>query len=84
MRKSDLPEVPPALADVALIDDKQFAAALGVSVSQLRDLVRRKIAPGPLVQAHRFTRWQQGQVRSFLLSFAGGSKAAATSSQSNA
>lgn len=85
MRKSDLPEIPAALADVALIDDKQFAATMGVSVSQLRELVRQKIAPPPVIQRHRFTRWQQGAVRKFLIDFAANSSPAqAGQSASNA
>lgn len=85
MRKSDLPEIPSALADVALIDDTQCAAAFGSSVSQWRDLVLQKIAPAPAIQAPRFTRWRLADVRQFLIDYvANADPAAADASTSTA
>ena len=69
MRKSDLPEIPSALADVALIDDTTCAAAAGMSVSYWRELVTLKVAPPPAIQATRFTRWRLADVRAFLIAF---------------
>lgn len=69
MRKSDYPEIPAALADVALIDDTTCAAAAGMSVTYWRDLVADKIAPQPAIQATRFTRWRIADVRAFLIAF---------------
>lgn len=69
MRKSDLPEIPSALADVALIDDTTCAVAAGMSVSYWRELVAGGIAPLPAIQATRFTRWRLADVRAFLIAF---------------
>lgn len=69
MRKSDYPEIPTALADVALIDDTTCAAAAGMSVTYWRDLVAAGVAPQPAIQASRFTRWRIADVRAFLISF---------------
>ena len=69
MRKSDYPEIPSALADVALIDDTTCAAAAGMSVTYWRELVAGGIAPQPAIQAVRFTRWRIADVRAFLIAF---------------
>lgn len=69
MRKSDYPEIPTALADVALIDDTTCAAAAGMSVTYWRDLVAQGVAPQPAIQGPRFTRWRLADVRTFLIAF---------------
>lgn len=67
--KTELPPIPAALADVALIDDETCAAAASMSVSHWRDLVLRKIAPQPAVRQMRFTRWRLADVRQFLIDY---------------
>ena len=69
-RKSDLPEVPAALADVALIDASACAAASGVSISQWLDQVRTGSAPQPAFRAPRCTRWRLVDVRRHLIDLA--------------
>ena len=69
MRKSDYPEIPAALADVALIDDTTCAAAAGMSITYWRDLVAQGVAPQPAIQGPRFTRWRIADVRGFLIEF---------------
>lgn len=65
-RKSQLPEVPSTLADVALIDGPTIAASLGVSLSKWHALVKDKVAPQPALRAPRCTRWRLSEVRDFL------------------
>jgi hypothetical protein len=65
--KTDLPPVPPALVDVALIDAATCASAGGMSLASWRELVRNDIAPQPVIQQQRYTRWRMGDVRKFLL-----------------
>lgn len=67
MAKSDLPPVPAALADVALIDGPTCAAAGGMSLSSWLDLVRQKQAPQPAIRQPRCTRWRLADVRQFLI-----------------
>jgi predicted DNA-binding transcriptional regulator AlpA len=69
--KADLPPVPHALADVALIDAPTCAASAGVSISRWHQQVRDRIAPQPVIRGARFTRWQLAQVRSYLIAQAG-------------
>lgn len=69
-RKLDLPPVPTALEDVALIDAPHIAAAGGLSLSQWHDLVRRKVAPQPAIRGTRFTRWRLSEVRAWLATMA--------------
>lgn len=65
--KTDLPPVPPALADVALIDGPTCAAAGGISISTWHELVRAKGAPQPVMRAVRCTRWRLADVRAWLI-----------------
>lgn len=65
--KIDLPPVPPALADVALIDGPTCASAGGFSLSTWHELVRLKEAPQPVIRQPRFTRWRLEDVRAFLI-----------------
>lgn len=65
--KIDLPPVPPALADVALLDGPTCAATAGVSISNWLDLVRRGEAPSPVIRQTRFTRWRMADVRAWLM-----------------
>jgi len=65
--KTDLPAVPPALADVALIDGPTCAAAGGISISTWHVLVRAKDAPQPVIRAVRCTRWRLADVRDWLI-----------------
>jgi hypothetical protein len=70
--KSQLPPVPPALADVALVDGPTAAAAGAMSISTWHELVRLKEAPQPVIRAHRCTRWRLTDVRTFLIERAAG------------
>lgn len=75
--KTDLPPVPPALADVALIDGPTCAAAGGESISKFSDGVRRTEAgqlkpgevpyPQPVIRGNRCTRWRMADVRAWLI-----------------
>lgn len=65
--KTDLPEVPAALAEVQLIDAPTCAAAAGMSVSWFHDEVRAGRAPKPVIQQPRCTRWQVATVRGWLI-----------------
>ena len=66
-KKMDLPLVPSALADVALIDGPTCAAAAGMSLSSWHELVRQKQAPQPVIRRPRCTRWQLAPVRQWLI-----------------
>lgn len=61
------PEVPAALADVALIDGPTCAAASGMCLSSWHELVRKGDAPQPVIRRPRCTRWQLAQVRQWLI-----------------
>lgn len=65
MTVKSLPEVPAALADVALIDGPACAASCGVSLSKWLELVREGDAPPPVVRQARYTRWSVGTVRAW-------------------
>lgn len=65
--KTDLPPVPSALADVALIDGPTAAAAGAMSLSSWHELVRIGEAPQPAIRAPRCTRWRLIDVRQFLI-----------------
>ncbi len=67
MPKSDLPPVPPILADVAMIDGPTCAAAAGISISGWHDLVRTGAAPQPVIRRPRCTRWRLADVRAWLI-----------------
>jgi hypothetical protein len=68
--KSDLPQVPDVLADAALIAGPTCAATGDVSLSTWHDLVRREIAPQPVIKQSRCTRWRLVDVRRFWIEFA--------------
>lgn len=65
-KKTDLPGVPAALADVALVDGPTCAAAAGISLSAWHEAVRTQRAPAPVVRGHRCTRWRLADVRAWL------------------
>ena len=65
--KTDLPPVPPALADVAMIDGPSIAAAAAISLSSLHELVRNGNAPQPAIRQSRCTRWRMADVRAWLI-----------------
>lgn len=65
--KIDLPPIPPALADVAMIDGPQCAAAGGISLSSWHELVRLKEAPQPVIRQPRYTRWRLSDIRAWLI-----------------
>lgn len=62
--------VPAGLVDVALIDAKAFAAAMGFCISKLHDEVRSGAAPQPVIRRPRFTRWRMADVREYLIKVA--------------
>ena len=67
---TDPKQIPPALADVALIDAKACAASASISVSSWYDVVRTGNAPQPVVRSPRCTRWRLADVRSWLSTLA--------------
>lgn len=62
-----IPDLPAALADVAMIDGATAAAACGISITNWQELVRKRVAPQPVFRAHRCTRWLLSDVRQFLI-----------------
>lgn len=68
--KADLPQVPDALADAALIDGPTAAATGGMSVSWWLDAVRDGRAPQPVIRQFRCTRWRLADVRAFWVAMA--------------
>lgn len=65
-KKTDLPPVHPALADYALIDGPQCAAAAGCSISEWRERVRTGEAPAPVMRTTRCTRWRIVDIKTYL------------------
>lgn len=65
--KTDLPPVPAALADVALIGAPPIAAAADMSVSSWLEMVRSGEAPQPVLRGNRCTRWRLADVRAWLI-----------------
>ncbi len=65
--KTDLPPVPAALADVALIDAPSIAATASMAISTWLDLVRNGDAPQPVLRGNRCTRWLMADVRNWLV-----------------
>jgi len=61
-----LPHVHPALADVALINAQECAAAAGIKQTLWRKLVREGAAPPPVIVGNRKTLWRLRDVHSFL------------------
>lgn len=70
MRKSELPSVPHALADLQLVDAPTAAAAASISVSAFYALVRDGKAPSPKLRARRMSRWSVADVRAWLAKLA--------------
>jgi predicted DNA-binding transcriptional regulator AlpA len=70
--KNQLPPVPPALADVSLIDGPSCAAAASISLSSWHELVRLQRAPQPAFRQSRCTRWRVADVRAWLIARAEG------------
>lgn len=68
--KADLPAVPPALQDVALIDAATCAAPGDMSVSWWYEKVAKGDAPAPVIRLPRCTRWSLASVRAFWIRFA--------------
>ena len=67
MTTKSLPEVPAALADVAMVDGPTAATASGISISLWNQLVRDEVAPQPVMRGNRCTRWLLADVRAFLI-----------------
>lgn len=66
--KNQLPPIPAALADVALIDAPAIAAAADISLSSWYSIVAHdEDAPQPVVRAPRHTRWRLSEVRAWLI-----------------
>ena len=61
------PILPPCLADVALVDGPNVAAAAGISISHFHELARRADAPEPLRFGSRCTRYRVSDVREWLI-----------------
>ena len=68
--KTDLPPIPSALSNVALIDAPTCAAAGRMSVSWWHDRVRTGRAPAPAVRQPRCTRWRLSDVVAYWQAFA--------------
>jgi len=68
--KTELPNLPNALADAALIDGPTCAAVGGACVSWWHEKVRTGRAPQPAIRQSRFTRWRLADVRAFWVAFA--------------
>lgn len=75
--KIDLPAVPPALADVSLIDGPTCASAGGMSISSWHEAVRVGSAPQPVLRQPRCTRWRLADVRAWLIERAANKQAPA-------
>ena len=65
-RKQRAP-VPEGLADVALIDAQQCAAAGGMGLSQWYQMVAAGTAPAAAVRRPRYTRWRMADIREWLV-----------------
>lgn len=59
------PPVPPAAAEVQLIDDKTAAAIGGMGTTWWHAKVAASEAPAPVVRSPRCTRWRLTEVVSF-------------------
>jgi hypothetical protein len=68
--KTELPQIPDALADAALIAGPTCAASGAVSLSWWLEEVRAGRAPQPAIRQSRFTRWRLSDVRRFWLELA--------------
>jgi predicted DNA-binding transcriptional regulator AlpA len=65
--KDKLPPIPPALADVAMIDGPSCASSFGLSLSAWHELVRRREMPQPVIRKPRCTRWLLSDIRAALI-----------------
>lgn len=63
--KNDLSEVPAALEGVALVSAATCAATGNISLSQWYAEISAGLAPKPVVQRPRFTRWSLVEVRAY-------------------
>jgi len=63
--KTELPSIPPALADVALIDGPTCAATGNMSLSWWLEEVRAGRAPPPVIRLPRCSRWSLSAVRAY-------------------
>jgi predicted DNA-binding transcriptional regulator AlpA len=70
MTQTVVPQIPPALAGVALIDATTCAAAGAMSLSWWHQEVRAERAPQPAVRKSRCTRWRVSDVAAFWQAFA--------------
>jgi hypothetical protein len=61
--KTDLPPIPPALAEVALIDGPTCAATGDMSLSWWHEEVRAGRAPAPVIRLPRCSRWSLAAVK---------------------
>lgn len=68
--KTDIPNVPDALTDAALIDGPTCAAVGDASLSWWHEEVRAGRAPQPAIRRSRFTRWRLADVRAFWIELA--------------
>lgn len=50
----------------ALWKGQECSALMGGAISTWHDLVRKGIAPQPVIRRHRFTRWRAEDVRQFV------------------
>ena len=57
--------LPSGLAEVALIDGETSAAVGDASLSWWHEKVRDGVAPAPVIQRPRFTRWRMVDVQRF-------------------
>lgn len=63
--REDFAQLPPALAEVALISAETAAAVGSMSESWWLDEVRVGRAPQPVIREHRCTRWRLADVRDY-------------------
>lgn len=63
--KRDTGALPAGLAEVALVDVHTSAAVGDASPSWWHEKVRAGVAPAPVIQRPRFTRWRMSDVQQF-------------------
>ena len=68
--KTTLPQIPAALADVALLDAPTAAAVGGARTTWWYERVAAGEAPPPVIRQTRFTRWRASDVARFWSEFA--------------
>lgn len=89
--KTDLPRVPEALLDLALIDGPSLAAAANISLSAFQTGVRETAEgtlaegevpfPQPTIRRPRFTRYRMADARAWLIQLAERGAAEASSDE---